>query len=96
MKKMNGKELFELLYEDKISDEECIEVIHPEEEDHFILRYGCLKKFDEYDLLSCLLFQEYKFVIRKQDKVEKYLEKRDRARRIEKLEKELSKLKNGD
>ena len=56
MKKMNAKELFELLYDEKISDEECIEVIHPAEEDHFILRDGCLKKFDEYELLGCLLF----------------------------------------
>ena len=96
MKEMNAKELFELLYEEKISDEECIEVLHPEEKDHFLLRKGCLKKFDKYDLLGCLLFKEYKFAIKNQEEVEKYLEKRDKARKIERLEKELSKLKNSD
>ena len=94
MKKMNAKELFELLYDEKISDEECIEVIHPAEEDHFILRDGCLKKFDEYELLGCLLFKEYKFAIRNQNKVEKHLEEKDKAKKIERLEKELSRLKN--
>lgn len=96
MKELNGKELFELLYERKINEDECIEVIHPEEKDHFILRKSCLNKFDEYDLLGCLLYQEYKFVIRKQEKIEEYLEKRDKERKIERLEKELSKLKGSD
>ena len=91
---MNGKELFAMLYDEKIEEDECIKVIHPEEEDHYILRQRHLNKFDDYELLGCLLFQEYKFVIRKQKRVEKYLEKRDKARRIEKLERELSRLKN--
>lgn len=90
---MNGIELFTKLYNDEITDEECIKVIHPEETDHYILRKSCLKKFDEYDLLGCLLFKEYKFEIKNQSKVELYLEKKQRKERIERLEREIQRLK---
>ena len=96
MEKMNAKELFELLYDEKINEDECIEVLHPEEKDHFILRDGYWNEFDKDELFGCLLFKEYKFAVRKQDKIKKYLEKRDREEKIEKLEKELSILKNSD
>lgn len=90
---MNGIELFTKLYNDEIADDECIKVLHPKEKDHYILRKSCLRKFDEYDLLSCLLFKEYKFEIKNQHKVETYLEKKNKMERIAQLEKELQKLK---
>ena len=96
MKKLNAKELFELLYDEKITEDECIEVLHPEEEDHFILRDGSWNEFDNNELFGCLLFKEYKFAVRNQNKIEKYLEKKDKEEKIAKLEKELERLKNVD
>ena len=96
MIKMNGIELFTKLYNDEITDDECIKVIHPAESDHYILRTGCTKRFDTYELLSCLLYQEYKFEIKNQSKVETYLEKKNKQKRIAQLEKELQKLKGGE
>lgn len=93
---MNGIELFTKLYNDEITDDECIKVIHPEERDHYILRQWCTKRFDTYELLTSLLYQEYKFEIKNQSKVEAYLEKKNKQQRIEKLEKELQKLKESD
>ena len=93
MKKLNGEELFELLYDDKITEEQCIEVIHPQETDHYILRQGCLNKFDEWDLLTNLLYKEYKFVIRNQKRVENYLKERNRKKKIQELEEQLERLK---
>lgn len=93
MKKLNGKELFELLYDDKITEEQCIEVIHPQESDHYILRQGYLNKFDEWDLLTNLLYKEYKFVIRNQKRVENYLKERNRKKKIQELEEQLERLK---
>ena len=67
---MNGKELFNLLYDEKIKDDECIEVIHPDEKDHFIMRHPWTNKFDLKELMSCLLFKEYTFKIIKQSEAE--------------------------
>lgn len=96
MKKLNAKELFELLYDEKITEDECIEVLHPEEKDHFILRNSYWNEFDKDELFGCLLFKEYKFAVRNQKKIEKYLEKKDKEEKIAKLEKELERLKNVD
>lgn len=93
---MNGIELFTKLYNGEITNDECIKVIHPEERDHYILRQGCTKRFDDYELLSCLLYTEYKFEIKNQSKVEAYLKNKNKQQRIEKLEKELQKLKGSD
>lgn len=93
MKKLNGKELFELLYDGKISEEQCIEVIHPQEQDHYILRQGFSNNFDEWDLLTNLLYKEYKFVIRNQKRVENYLKEKNRKKKIQELEEQLERLK---
>lgn len=96
MKLLNGKELFELLYDDKITEEQCIEVIHPQETDHYILRQGCLNKFDEWDLLTNLLYKEYKFVIRNQKRVVNKLNEKKKNEIIADLERRLAKLKGED
>lgn len=94
---MNGIELFTKLYNEEITDEECIKVIHPEEKDHYILREGNRRgNFDEYDLLSCLLFKEYKFEIKNQNKVELYLENKHKKEKIARLEKEIQRLKDSE
>lgn len=88
----NAIELFTMLYNGEISEEECIEVIHKEEQDHYIMRdkFGNL---DEYELINCLLFKEYKFKVVNQAKVEKKLAEKNKAKRIEQLEAELARLK---
>ena len=96
---MNGEEIFNLLYDGKIKQDECIEVIHDEEEgNHFILRYkygnNNYGDFDEYELISCLLFKEYKFKIIKQDEAHRRLEQQKKQEEIERLEKRLKELKN--
>ena len=89
---MNGKEMFAMLYDDKVGEDECIKVIHPEEKDHYLLRDRMYGDFDEYELYGCLMFPEYKFEVKKQKQVEAYLEKRDRKQKIERLKKELEAL----
>lgn len=94
---MNGIELFTKLYNEEITDEECIKVIHPEEKEHYILRERNRRgNFDEYDLLGCLLFKEYKFEIKNQSKVELYLEDKHKKEKIARLEKEIQRLKDGE
>ena len=94
---MNGIELFTKLYNGEITNKECIKVIHPEEEDHYILRKGYGRRnFDEYDLLGCLLFKEYKFEIKNQNKVELYLEDKHKKEKIARLEKEIQRLKDSE
>ena len=88
----NGIEIFTMLYNGEISEEECIEVIHKEESDHYIMRNN-IGVFDEYELLGCLLFKEYKFKVVNQEKVKKKLAEKNKQQRIEKLENELARLK---
>ena len=60
---MNAKEIFNLLYDGQIKNDECIEVIYDGEVNHFILRYNHgndnYSDFDSTELMSCLLFKEY-------------------------------------
>lgn len=88
----NAKEMFEMIYDNKINKEDCIEVVHPEEDMHYLYRndYG---EFDEQELIGCLLFKEYKFKIVNQKKAEQKELERDKKERIKKLEKEIAKLK---
>jgi len=92
MKIYNAKEIFAMLYDGAITEDDCIEVVHPEEEYHYLFRndWG---SFDEEDLIGCLLFKEYKFKIVNQKEAEKLKFNQEKQERIEKLERELAKLK---
>ncbi len=95
---MNAKEIFNLLYDEKIKNDECIEVICDEEVNHFILRYNYgnnnYGEFDNAELMSCLLFKEYKFKIIKQKEAYKRLKEQEKQEEIERLEKKLKELKD--
>ena len=88
----NGIELFTMLYNGEITEEQCIEVIHEKEQDHYIMR-NKIGNFDEYELMGCLLFKEYKFKVVNQAKIEKKLAEKNKQQRIEQLESELARLK---
>lgn len=90
---MNGKELFEKIYNNEIGENDCIEVIHPEEENHYIFRknYGD-KGFDHYELMTALLYKEYKFVFQNQELIKKKLKKLEIEELIKAKEKELKEL----
>lgn len=92
---MNAIELFKKIYNEEIKEDECIEVLHPEEENYYLLRDEC-KRFDERDLISCLLFKEYKFKIVNQDEAQKKLDKADRLQKIENLKEQLKELEETD
>lgn len=92
MKKYNGKEIFEMLYDEIITEDQCLKVIHPEEENHYILR-NRIGHFDEYELLSNLLYKPYNFEIVNQKRTEMKLLKLNKEKKIKELEKELKKLK---
>lgn len=96
MKLYNAKEIFSMLYENEISQEDCIEAVHPEEENHYLFRREWSNNFDQADLLGCLLFKEYKFRIVNQEKAKKIMLKKDKKNRIESLERELKKLKGSE
>jgi len=88
----NAKEMFEMIYDNKINKDDCIEVVHQKEDMHYLYRndYG---EFDEEELIGCLLFKEYKFKIVNQKEAEEKVLERDKQERIKKLEKEIAKLK---
>ena len=88
---MNAIELFEKIYNEELKEDECIEILHPEEKNHYILR-DKFKSFDRQELISCLMFKEYKFKIVNQEEVMKKLEKQKKLQRIEELKKELKEL----
>ena len=90
-KNYNGKEIFEMLYDNEINDSECIEVIHPDEVNHFIFRNEN-NQFDRFDLINCLLFKEYQFKIVDQKNAEKKILDIERKNRISNLKKELEEL----
>ena len=94
MKIYNAKEIFAMLYDRAISEDDCIEIVHPEEQNHYLFRnsYG---DFDEDDLIGCLLFKEYKFRIVNQQRAKKKVFEDEKQEKIERLEKELSILRSG-
>ena len=92
---MNAIELFKKIYNEEIKEDECIEVLHPEEENYYLLRDN-YKRFDEQDLISWLLFKEYKFKIVNQDEVQKKLDKAQKEEKIEDLKKQLKELEETD
>ena len=57
---MDGKELFNKIYDDEINEDECIQVLHPQEENHYLMRNNN-GVFDKNELFRCLLFKDYKF-----------------------------------
>lgn len=94
----NAKEIFRMLYDNEIKNDECIEVICEGEKNHFILRYNYGNSnygnfFDNNELMSCLLFKEYNFKIIKQDDAIRRLDDERKEDRINQLENELKKLK---
>lgn len=91
-----AKEIFNMLYDNKISQEDCIEVVHPEEENHYLLRRGWSNDFNKDDLFGCLLFKEYKFRIVNQKEAEIKISKKQKGKRIKELERELEKLKRNE
>lgn len=90
---MNGIELFTKLYNQEIELDDCIEVIHPKEENHYIFRkdYGD-KEFDYYELMTTLLYKEYKFTFQNQETIKKKLKKLEIEELIKIKEKELKEL----
>ena len=96
MKLYDAKEIFNMLYENEISQEDCIEVVHPEEEDHYLFRREWSNNFNQEDLLSCLLFKEYKFRVVNQEEAKKVVKEKERKNRIERLERELEILKGSE
>ncbi len=90
---MNGKELFEKIYDDIINVEDCIQVIHPQEDHHYIMRNsnGC---FDANELMRCLLFKEYTFRIVNQQEAQNELNNMARLDEIARLEERLKELKD--
>ncbi len=88
----NAIEIFTMLYNDEITEKQCIEVIHEQEQDHYLMR-NRLGNFDEYELMCCLLFKEYKFKVVNQATVEKKLAEKNKQDRIKQLESELARLK---
>lgn len=98
---MTGKEIFEMLYDGKIANNECIEFTYEDDEEgnHFILRdvYNLEKDlyydFDYKRLLTCLLYKGYTFKIVKQKEAMEILEKYGKEKKINELEEQLKFLK---
>lgn len=88
----NAIEIFTMLYNDEISEEECIEVVHPEESGHYLLR-NRFGEFDRDELIRNLLFKEYNFKIVNQKEIEAMLAEQQKQNRISQLEAELKRLK---
>ena len=89
---MNGKELFEKIYDDKIDIEDCIQVMHPQENNHYLMRDNN-GNFDTKELIRCLLFKDYTFEIVNQQEAQDKLNKIARLNEIERLEARLKELK---
>lgn len=89
---MNGKELFEKIYDDIIDIEDCIQVIHPSEENHYLMRDNN-GNFDMKELIRCLLFKDYTFEIVKQQEAQDELKEIARLDEIARLESKLEELK---
>ena len=87
----NGKEIFAMIYDDEISTEECIKIIHPDAE--FYLLRDKFGEFDKKELMMSLLFKEYNFEIVNQQEVEVMLAEKQKQERIKQLEAELERLK---
>ena len=96
MKLYDAKEIFNMLYENEISQEDCIEVVHPEEENHYLFRKEWSNNFNLEDLLGCLLFKEYKFRVVNQEKAKDMVNDKLRKKRIKDLERELEILKGSE
>lgn len=90
---MNGKELFSIIYDDNINEDECIQVLHPQEQNHYLVR-DINGEFDKDELFGCLLFKEYTFKIVNQQEAIETLNEIARLNEIERLEKRLKELKN--
>lgn len=93
MKIYNSKEIFAMLYDDEISEYDCIEVVHPQEESHYLFR-NSWGNFEYKELISCLLFKEYKFRIVNQNDAIKLKYSKERQEEIERLERRIAELKN--
>ena len=88
----NGKEIFTMIYDGQISDEECLEVIVEEGIKHYLLKDSS-GKFDEHNLLNDLLQKDYSFKVVNQAEVEREIAEKQKQERISQLETELARLK---
>ena len=89
---MNGKELFNKIYDNKIKEDECIQVLHPKEENHYLMRNNN-GEFDKNELIRCLLFKDYTFEIVNQEDATKTLDEMAKQEEIKRLEERLKELK---
>lgn len=89
---MNGKEMFNKIYDGELKEDECIQVLHPQEENHYLMR-NANGDFDKNELFRCLLFKDYKFDIIKQEDAIKTLKEKSKQEEIERLEARLKELK---
>ena len=89
---MNGKEMFNKIYDDEVNIEDCIQVMHPQEQNHYLIR-NTNGEFDKNELIRCLLFKEYTFKTINQEQALKNLDKIAKQNEIERLEARLKELK---
>ena len=88
----NGKEIFEMIYDGQISDEDCLEVIYEGNTEHYLLK-NSNGYFDDYDLITDLLFKEYSFKVVNQAEIESKIAEKQKQDRISQLETELARLR---
>lgn len=88
----NGKEIFEMLYNDDITEDQCIAYTKDNENWDYILR-DKNGNFNMVDLISKLLFKGNAFKILNQLEVESIIAEKQKQDRIKQLEAELERLK---
>lgn len=88
----NGKEIFEMIYDSQISDEECLEVIYEGNTEHYLLK-DSNGYFDDDDLITDLLFKKYSFKVVNQAEIESKIAEKQKQDRISQLETELARLR---
>lgn len=92
----NAIEIFTMLYNNEISEEECIAYTKDDDIDTDNWEYVLRDKngrFNMLDLVDKLLNNEYKFMISNQSSIETILAEQQKQNRISQLEAELKRLK---
>ena len=84
---MNGIEIFTKLYNEEIAEDECLEY-----NGNYLLR-DTSGKFNNNELIKCLLSKDNVFKIENQQEVESKIAEKQKQERISQLEAELARLR---
>ena len=92
----DGIEIFTMLYEEKITIDQCIEYTEDEDEDTDDWQYLLRDKngnFNNAELFNKVLNKKYNFKLVYQDSIEKIIAEEQKQERIKQLEAELARLR---